>query len=49
MYLNLPPFLFLLKTLGYGTLAAVCARPPGRESKAFVKDFLREMLTSTEL
>ena len=43
------PFLFLSRTPGHGALAAVCARPPGRENKSLVKDFLREMLTSTEV
>lgn len=49
IYLNLPPFLFLSRTPGHRVLAAVCARPPGRESQSLVKDFLREMLTSTEV
>lgn len=43
-----PFFLFLSRTPGCRALAADSARPPGRESKSLVKDFLREMLTSSE-
>lgn len=41
--------LFLLRTPRHGVVAAASAKPPGRESKPLVEDFLREMLASTEV
>lgn len=41
--------LFLLRTPRHGAVTAACAKPPGRESKPLVEDFLREMLASTEV
>lgn len=43
------PFYFSVENTWPRGLAVVCVRPPGRESESLVKDFLREMLTSTEV